>query len=188
MADDAVPAPKITENEPEEVAPFAQRLEKSPDIEDLTNPEIKEVRLENGGFNDKGEFIPDGTYTLTESGNPLAKSRTFKQYPDGRKKLAANFDELCAQVARYKGLKKLGKYEQGLLKDIIDRNPDVSIQDISEIITDFEKGFIRAEVTGYNDFVQNGSYTACKDKGVTRLEGKDYVMQDGDIVHFRFAV
>ncbi len=56
------------------------------------------------------------------------------------------------------------------------------------IHTDFEKGFIRAEVTGYQDFVDNGSYTACKDKGVTRLEGKDYVMQDGDIVHFRFAV
>ena len=56
------------------------------------------------------------------------------------------------------------------------------------IHTDFEKGFIRAEVTGYEDFVSNGSYAACKDKGVTRLEGKDYVMQDGDIVHFRFAV
>ena len=56
------------------------------------------------------------------------------------------------------------------------------------IHTDFEKGFIRAEVTAYNDFVENGSYAACKDKGVTRLEGKDYIMQDGDIVHFRFAV
>ena len=56
------------------------------------------------------------------------------------------------------------------------------------IHTDFEKGFIRAEVTAYKDFVENGSYAACKDKGVTRLEGKDYVMQDGDIVHFRFAV
>lgn len=56
------------------------------------------------------------------------------------------------------------------------------------IHTDFEKGFIRAEVTGYNDFVECKSYTACKDKGVTRLEGKDYVIQDGDIVHFRFAV
>ena len=56
------------------------------------------------------------------------------------------------------------------------------------IHTDFEKGFIRAEVTSYKDFVENGSYTACKDKGVTRLEGKDYVVQDGDIVHFRFAV
>ena len=55
------------------------------------------------------------------------------------------------------------------------------------IHTDFEKGFIRAEVTAYKDFVECGSYTACKDKGVTRLEGKDYIMQDGDIVHFRFA-
>ena len=55
------------------------------------------------------------------------------------------------------------------------------------IHTDFEKGFIRAEVTAYKDFVECGSYSACKDKGLTRLEGKDYVMQDGDIVHFRFA-
>jgi GTP-binding protein YchF len=56
------------------------------------------------------------------------------------------------------------------------------------IHTDFEKGFIRAEITPYDDFVKYGSYAACKDKGVTRLEGKDYVIQDGDLVHFRFAV
>ena len=55
------------------------------------------------------------------------------------------------------------------------------------IHTDFEKGFIRAEVTGYNDFIACGSYAACKEKGVTRLEGKEYEVQDGDIVHFRFA-
>lgn len=55
------------------------------------------------------------------------------------------------------------------------------------IHTDFEKGFIKAEVTGYKDFVECGSYTACKEKGVTRIEGKDYVVQDGDLVHFRFA-
>ena len=56
------------------------------------------------------------------------------------------------------------------------------------IHTDFEKGFIRAEVTSYDDFVKCGSYAAAKEKGLTRLEGKDYVVQDGDIVHFRFAV
>lgn len=56
------------------------------------------------------------------------------------------------------------------------------------IHTDFEKGFIRAEVTSYEDFVNCSSYTAAKEKGLTRLEGKDYVVQDGDIVHFRFAV
>lgn len=55
------------------------------------------------------------------------------------------------------------------------------------IHTDFEKGFIKAEVTAYKDFIACGSYTACKEKGLTRMEGKDYVVQDGDIVHFRFS-
>lgn len=56
------------------------------------------------------------------------------------------------------------------------------------IHTDFEKGFIRAEITPCEDFIKLGSYAACKEKGVTRLEGKDYVMQDGDLAHFRFAL
>ncbi len=56
------------------------------------------------------------------------------------------------------------------------------------IHTDFEKGFIRAEVTAYKDFLECKSYAVAKEKGLTRLEGKDYVVQDGDIVHFRFAV
>lgn len=56
------------------------------------------------------------------------------------------------------------------------------------IHTDFEKGFIRAEITPYKDFVELGSYPACKEKGVTRIEGKEYVIQDGDLVHFRFNV
>ena len=52
-----------------------------------------------------------------------------------------------------------------------------------------EKGFIRAEITAYNDFVEAGSYAAAKEKGTTRLEGKEYVVRrSGDIVHFRFAV
>ncbi len=56
------------------------------------------------------------------------------------------------------------------------------------IHTDFEKGFIRAEITSYDDFVACGSYVAAKEKGLTRIEGKDYVIQDGDLVHFRFNV
>lgn len=56
------------------------------------------------------------------------------------------------------------------------------------IHTDFEKGFIRAEVTGYQDFINCGSYAVAKEKGLTRLEGKEYVVQDGDIMHFRFNV
>ncbi len=56
------------------------------------------------------------------------------------------------------------------------------------IHTDFEKGFIRAEITAYDDFVACGSYVTAREKGLTRLEGKDYVVQDGDLVHFRFNV
>lgn len=56
------------------------------------------------------------------------------------------------------------------------------------IHTDFERGFIRAEVVGYDDLVSAGSYVAARESGKLRLEGKDYVMHDGDVVHFRFNV
>jgi GTP-binding protein YchF len=56
------------------------------------------------------------------------------------------------------------------------------------IHSDFEKGFIRAEVIGYNDFISSGSEQAAKEKGLMRLEGKDYIVKDGDVMHFRFAV
>ncbi len=56
------------------------------------------------------------------------------------------------------------------------------------IHTDFQHGFIRAEVMGYNDYITCGSELACKEQGLLRLEGKDYPVVDGDIMHFRFAV
>jgi len=56
------------------------------------------------------------------------------------------------------------------------------------IHTDFEKGFIRAEVVGYRDFVDNNGENGAKDAGKWRLEGKEYIVQDGDVVHFRFNV
>ena len=54
------------------------------------------------------------------------------------------------------------------------------------IHTDFEKGFIKAEVVSYSDFVSAGSWAASREKGVARLEGKDYIVEDGDIMLFRF--
>lgn len=56
------------------------------------------------------------------------------------------------------------------------------------IHTDFEKGFIRAEVIKYDDYVKLGSEAACKEAGKMSVEGKDYIVQDGDIMHFRFNV
>jgi ribosome-binding ATPase YchF (GTP1/OBG family) len=56
------------------------------------------------------------------------------------------------------------------------------------IHTDFEKGFIKAEVIAYEDYDELGSEAAVKAAGKLRIEGKDYVLADGDVVHFRFNV
>lgn len=61
-------------------------------------------------------------------------------------------------------------------------------QAAGKIHTDFEKGFIRAEVVSYNDLMREGSMPACKEKGLVRSEGKEYVMKDGDVVLYRFNV
>ncbi len=61
-------------------------------------------------------------------------------------------------------------------------------QAAGKIHSDFERGFIRAEVISFDDLMANGSMTAAKEKGLVRSEGKEYVMQDGDIVLFRFNV
>lgn len=61
-------------------------------------------------------------------------------------------------------------------------------QAASVIHTDFEKGFIKAEVISFTDFVQYGSESACRDAGRLRIEGKEYVVKDGDVMHFRFNV
>ncbi len=61
-------------------------------------------------------------------------------------------------------------------------------QAASVIHTDFEKGFIKAEVIGYDDFIQLGGETGARDKGRLRIEGKEYEVKDGDVMHFRFNV
>jgi ribosome-binding ATPase len=60
------------------------------------------------------------------------------------------------------------------------------LQAAGVIHSDFEKGFIRAETVSYEDLVREGSEKAVKEKGLLRSEGKEYVMQEGDIVLFRF--
>nr|WP_086939918.1 redox-regulated ATPase YchF [Thaumasiovibrio occultus] len=61
-------------------------------------------------------------------------------------------------------------------------------QSAGKIHTDFEKGFIRAEVIGYDDYIQFRGESGAKDAGKWRLEGKEYIVKDGDVVHFRFNV
>lgn len=99
------------------------------------------------------------------------------------------------------GLEKLIKASYsllGLISYLTAGEPEVRAWTIKEgtkapqaagkIHTDFERGFIRAEVVAYNDLIECGSHTAAKEKGLVRLEGKEYVVKDGDVMLFRFNV
>ena len=68
------------------------------------------------------------------------------------------------------------------------REGTLAPQAAGEIHTDFERGFIRAEVIGYDEYIDAGGETEAKARGTMRVEGKDYVVQDGDVMHFRFNV
>jgi ribosome-binding ATPase YchF (GTP1/OBG family) len=61
-------------------------------------------------------------------------------------------------------------------------------QSAGKIHTDFEKGFIRAEVVSYNDFIAGKGEQGAKEAGKWRLEGKEYIVKDGDVIHFRFNI
>ena len=63
-----------------------------------------------------------------------------------------------------------------------------AVKAAGKIHSDIERGFIRAEIVNYNDLIKLGSVTAARDKGLVRLEGKEYLMQDGDVTYFRFNV
>ena len=93
---------------------------------------------------------------------------------------------------------KAGYHLLGLISFLTAGAPEVRAWTISrgtrapqaagKIHSDFERGFIRAEVVAYTDLIACGSQAAAREKGLIRSEGKEYVFQDGDVVHFRFNV
>jgi hypothetical protein len=68
------------------------------------------------------------------------------------------------------------------------RDGTTAVKAAGKVHSDIERGFIRAEVVGFEDLVRLGSEARCREAGVLRLEGRDYVVRDGDVIHFRFAV
>jgi hypothetical protein len=93
----------------------------------------------------------------------------------------------------HKGFDKLGlmSYFTAGVKEVRSwtiRKNSTAPKAAAVIHNDFEKGFIRAEVIAYEDFIKYGGEAGAKEAGKMRLEGKDYIVQDGDIMHFRFNV
>ncbi len=111
-------------------------------------------------------------------------------------KIESEIAELDSYEERQEFLGDLGLTESGVNKLIraAYRLLDLytyftaGVQEVRAWTITFEKGFIRAEVIKYNDFVTLGSENACKEAGKLGVEGKTYVVEDGDIMHFRFNV
>ena len=118
------------------------------------------------------------------------------QLDDDEKKMF--LDDLGLEESGLEKLIKASYHLLGLISYLTAGEPEVRAwtikrgtkapQAAGKIHTDFERGFIRAEVVSYDDLMACGSHTAAKEKGLVRLEGKDYIVQDGDIMLFRFNV
>ncbi len=97
-------------------------------------------------------------------------------------------DKLIAETYRLMGLISFFTFGPNEVKAWTIRDGTKALAAAGEIHSDIERGFIRAEVVPYDDFIAVESIPECRTRGTLRLEGKDYVVRDGDIITFRFAV
>ena len=160
--------------------------------------------------------VSEDDYAKDEDSNPYVKK--IKEFADSEKSgvmtISARIEEEIAELekeekemflaelgATESGLDKLIKASYsllGLISYLTAGKPEVRAwtikkgtkapQAAGKIHSDFERGFIRAEVVAYNDLMANGNMVQAKEKGLVRSEGKEYVVQDGDIILFRFNV
>jgi ribosome-binding ATPase YchF (GTP1/OBG family) len=156
----------------------------------------------NVGEGDAGKPPPDAVVELARrhGGDCLAISARIEseivELP------AADRREFLASVGLQEpGLDRLARDAYGLL-DLITfftagekevrawtlQRGGTAVEAAGVIHTDFARGFIRAEVVGTEELIEGGSYLAVRESGRQRLEGRDYVVRDGDVVHFRFNV
>ncbi len=164
-------------------------------------PVMYVANVDEEGLFEDNEFVKQVREYAEKEGAPVVKICA---------KIEAELSELPKEE-KEEFLKELGMEEPGLntviregykLLDLITfftaGEPEVKAwtvrkgtkapQAARKIHSDIERGFIRAEVIRYEDLIREGSIQACKEKGLMRLEGKDYEVQDGDIIHFRFNV
>lgn len=187
-------APEITPRdtkpqqiEDETVAPFAERALNEPQIGDIIIPDKNKVDIQNGDFDKNGDFVPDGTFTRT-SKQPFAKSKTLKPTPWGNTEVAETYKDLGKQILH---ATKLPPYEVknqlGIIKSLIEENPELKISDVSEMIIDMQslndnhiKDFLNiynglTNVKNFADFKENLRYLAKTANEITIDTGEGYI-------------
>ena len=175
------------------------------DIPLLSNkPVIYVANMSDNDFNgklDSNPFYQEVLEVASEENSEVVPicARLEEEIADMSKEDKLMFlEELGLEESGLDRLIKAGYHLLGLISYLTAGKPEVRAWTITrgtkapqaagKIHSDFERGFIRAEVISYEDLIANGSLTAAKEKGLVRSEGKDYVMQDGDVVLFRFNV
>lgn len=164
----------------------------------LYTANVSENDLQNGG---KNLFVDELTELSKKENSEVmvicAKiEEEIAQLEDDEKK--AFLDELGLEESGLDRLIKASYKLLGLISFLTAGSPEVRAwtvikgtkapQAAGKIHSDFEKGFIRAEIVAYNDLMKYGSYNAAREKGLVRSEGKEYIMHDGDVTLFRFNV
>lgn len=176
------------------------RLDK--DLRFLTNkPVIFAANVDEAGLNSDNEFVAKMRKYAQSQNAPLVKicAKIEEELAGLEENEAAEFlESLGVAESGLDVIKKIGFEKLGLInyftagvKEI--RAWTINIGDKAPaaagvIHGDFERGFIRAEVISYSDFIKHGGENGAKAAGAMRVEGKDYVVNDGDIMHFRFNV
>lgn len=180
-------------------------LRENPDVADL--PELKGYRFLSArpilyAWNcpEGGEAeveLPDETPGMTHIAVSAKLERELAEIDDPEEKAMflqdlgiteSALDKVIAKTYQLLGLISFLTAGEDECRTWPLRTGSTAPQAAGVIHTDFEKGFIRAEVIGYDDFMELGTFKAVKDAGKARLEGKDYIVQDGDIIEFRFNV
>ena len=174
----------------------------------LTQKEIMYgANVDEEGLTDEGDSMDDNPYVgaLTEHANKN-NCEIIKLCAKVEEELVGLDDEEAQDFLNelgieesgldqiiHKGFDKLGlmSYFTAGVKEVrawTIRQNSTAPRAAAAIHNDFEKGFIRAEVISYNDYIECGGETKAKEAGKMRLEGKEYIVQDGDVMHFRFNV
>ena len=153
---------------------------------------VSEEQLQDGSWESKFKFSNSKLLTVPicakmESEFIDMNMEEKKEYLESVGQTKSGLDQLI--VAAYKSLNLITFLTSGEMETRAwtTKQGSSAPQAAGVIHTDFEKGFIRAEVVAYQDFIDNGGWNGAKDKGKVRIEGKEYIVQDGDVVYFRVA-